>query len=1725
MRIPFRQGIVSFPTSASIQVGLPRVNLVVGSSPVVAAVASGTKDYLWIERETVTNAWTVQAGADVWLYIDIDQRTGVRTFNKTSVTPTIGPVAPSSPVPDQHWFDSTSSTMKVWSGVLWQPKIRVFVCKLSGGVTVQSVSANAPSMIGTQVGDNNAVFAGTLLFSAENLPLKSADGKFVTTEDRIRSPLVSTADVRLASITVEAQAVQPLARYSIVKFIDFGQVIYADRHVAERAGQFGIIETDTVTGDLVNVVTSGVVTNLEWDWTSVGINTILYNDNAGAITTTEQFPGQVPIGVVVDKHTIQLGSPQITLSNTYVGSTTPMTTDASGVAKVSVAPSDPTNPIVVGTNDPRMSDARTPLAHTHTTSDITDLSTTLVNYVSKAGSTMTGALTLSGTPTTDLQAATKRYVDDAVTNVALSGGVVSVNGKAGVVTLGASDVAIVDAGNKYTATNVETALQEAAVNIASNTSSLSTLQTTVSNITPGETNTGTNLGAGTGVYASKSGAALQFKSIVAGSNISLSTDANTITITAAASGETNTASNLGTGVGVFGQKVSADLQFKSLIAGSNMTFTSDATSITINGAAPGETNTGANLGAGTGVYATKSGTTLQFKSLVAGSNVTMSNDANTVTVNTVPGGSTTQVQFNDAGVLNGVSTLTFDKSTSTLFVGAAAATGTIRGVTGGSTQVGGTITIQGGQGGSGAAGGSINVIAGGGGTAGGPGTITIKAADLGGGAVTVSGGSSSGGTGGTLTLNGGEAATSANGGQIIARGGDGNTGGAATFRGGDGTANPSTGGNVTIRAGDSNRQTISGSYAPGTLTIRGGNAGGSTNAAAGGVVTITGGKGGAANGSGGDVTIQGGLGQGTGIQGNVNLGGAGAALATTATGGFATLPTCAGIPTGVPASVAAGQAAIVFDSTDSTLYAYNGSWVRAVPGGGGSGTPGGSDTYVQFNDGGVLGGNSALTFNKTTGLLTTGSLITTGPSVSINTPVLNASQTWSANTDTNYANVTLLQHWDGVNGATTATGSESTPLTGTFTAPAQLSTTQVKFGTTSLSLGGSSAQVTFANSSNFDFGSSDFTIEGWAYWTTFGNDTGLVSKWLSGGDSWSVNANNGTFQFIYKVGASQFTVTGSTVVTGVWTHWAVVRSGGTIYLFVNGSQVGTATISGAIVYSTLSSVMIGMGATTNYYMDDVRITKGFARYTSNFAVPTAAFPGTSGSTNFTALQLNVTDNSSSVSSLLLDLQKAGVSQFKVSKTGDVTANTVTATSLTGTTVTSGQTSGNYLVTAGATTGGTPSVTAAGVDTNIDVNVVTKGTGQLKVNGAPISTIGMIVAEFNVAQTSTPSTTAAGWQKVPFSVAVSDPSSWWDSVNLRYQPKAPGWYWMSASIGLTGGTGLTGLVFIKNGANGKSVAEDTSGQVTKVAGGCWLYLNGTTDYVEAYIYCYTAHPFDISLSNQFTWWQVTGPYGSGTASSIPQGIMSAAKALVYLSAATTTGAVGWQKVPVDLVSFDTNSFWNAANKRFIPTIPGYYYVSGRVRTNTTGTETLAVSKNGTLIPFGNDYAGQIASSGNTLVYCNGTTDYLELFAYFSSSTLALTANSIDTWFQMFGPLAGSTSPTVFPIACTDETTGISTTGTKVTFRMPYAMTLQSIRASLTTSQAVGSAITVNVLQNGTSLFSTKITIDNTTTSSKQAAVQSVLASQTLTDDAQITVSVDQVGDGTATGLKVYLIGYV
>lgn len=121
------------------------------------------------------------------------------------------------------------------------------------------------------------------------------------------------------------------------------------------------------------------------------------------------------------------------------------------------------------------------------------------------------------------------------------------------------------------------------------------------------------------------------------------------------------------------------------------------------------------------------------------------------------------------------------------------------------------------------------------------------------------------------------------------------------------------------------------------------------------------------------------------------------------------------------------------------------------------------------------------------------------------------------------------------------------------------------------------------------------------------------------------------------------------------------------------------------------------------------------------------------------------------------------------------------------------------------------------------------------------------------------------------------------------------------------------------------------------------------------------------------------------------------------------------------------------------------------------------------------------------------------------------------------LKWAAEPFQLVVAVSDESTAITTGAAKVTFRMPRAVTLTDVRASLSTASSSG-APAVDVNEAGVSIFSTTLTIDASEKTSTTAATPAVISDANIADDAEITIDIDAAGTG-AKGLKVTFIGTI
>lgn len=172
-----------------------------------------------------------------------------------------------------------------------------------------------------------------------------------------------------------------------------------------------------------------------------------------------------------------------------------------------------------------------------------------------------------------------------------------------------------------------------------------------------------NVGTGSGLFKQLNSNILDFKSIKAGTNISLTDSGNDITVNSTGGlGEANTASNVGTGQGVFKQKVGTNLEFKSLVAGSNITLTNNANDITINSTSSGG-NPLLNVGTGQGVFKGLNAGNNELYKLKAGANTSISLVGDDITISSTGVANVDNITDN----LN-TSNLFYNSGTSTFFV-------------------------------------------------------------------------------------------------------------------------------------------------------------------------------------------------------------------------------------------------------------------------------------------------------------------------------------------------------------------------------------------------------------------------------------------------------------------------------------------------------------------------------------------------------------------------------------------------------------------------------------------------------------------------------------------------------------------------------------------------------------------------------------------------------------------------------------------------------------------------------------------------------------------------------------------------------------------------------------------------------------------------------------------------------------------------------------------------
>ena len=234
--------------------------------------------------------------------------------------------------------------------------------------------------------------------------------------------------------------------------------------------------------------------------------------------------------------------------------------------------------------------------------------------------------------------------------------------------------------------------------------------------------------------------------------------------------------------------------------------------------------------------------------------------------------------------------------------------------------------------------------------------------------------------------------------------------------------------------------------------------------------------------------------------------------------------------------------------------------------------------------------------------------------------------------DVYFPQTEMLLPFNGINGATATDDLSNLNNAVTFGGNASISTARSKFGGSSCHFDGTGDYVDVGGTywtTGAAIDSGDFTIEFWLNIDAWGNGyQSLITNYGNGNGGWAfyVSTSTGNVYWWFYNGSGWVYVNSSTgtrtaLSLDTWYHIALTRSGNIFRLFLDGTQEDSTTDSNAMTSSTGSAQSgIRLGAVNtdypvNGYIDDVRISKGVARYTSNFTAPTIALPTSAGDVN------------------------------------------------------------------------------------------------------------------------------------------------------------------------------------------------------------------------------------------------------------------------------------------------------------------------------------------------------------------------------------------------------------------------------------------------------------------------------------------------------------------------------
>lgn len=214
-----------------------------------------------------------------------------------------------------------------------------------------------------------------------------------------------------------------------------------------------------------------------------------------------------------------------------------------------------------------------------------------------------------------------------------------------------------------------------------------------------------------------------------------------------------------------------------------------------------------------------------------------------------------------------------------------------------------------------------------------------------------------------------------------------------------------------------------------------------------------------------------------------------------------------------------------------------------------------------------------------------------------------------------------LLHFNGSDASTTI--ADESGKTWTAYGNAQIDTAQSKFGGASALFDGTGDYIQTTSYSDFIVGKENFTIDFWVRRVSTGGYSVFEADY-SGGIAMMIyfdSLPSNPWRFSYKdTGGTSYNIYASGVVPADSTfhHIAVSRMEGTIFLFLDGTQVGSDNTVGTKTLYSPTSIMMGGLSAGNFsgWIDEFRFTKGLARWNGNFTPPASAYDYVTPSTVF-----------------------------------------------------------------------------------------------------------------------------------------------------------------------------------------------------------------------------------------------------------------------------------------------------------------------------------------------------------------------------------------------------------------------------------------------------------------------------------------------------------------------------